>query len=628
MMAASRLSVDLSTPGGSRAPRRLDVLQRAAVRDLAGGDLAPPVVDEVLRTPGEPLEPATRGRMEGQLGFDLSVVRIHRDARASEAADHALLVERAMITAARPEPRVPSPARRTDTPRVLQRCSCGGASAATGECPECRRKRKLGLQAKLRVGEPGDRWEREAERLARRVSGGPAASEASAASVSSAATPTIHRLPSGQGAATAVPPVVAETLRSPGRPLDAPTRSFMEGRLGHDFSTVRIHTDARAAESARAVGARAYTVGNRVVFGGGEHRRGSRDGMRLLAHELVHTVQQSGDGGTTAATAATAPAVLQRQVPSPDPLPLSPRASTTTQKADRAEAICDIAGLCTLHFAHPDLVPDSRVLRVLGRCRPTVVSIASSPCLDPSILDPELFPPLTVDDTTGPAEGPKQKGAPKKPATGGAGLDDLLTLEYDAGPVHFTAKLPSSVRAKLPVEFRSSYTITFEVSASASGAFTFSVTLDGVPHVQFKSTTTANVADKKLKTELTIGSAAKTCHAKSPQATKKALEAAGEKLKTAIANVNKSAAQVEAEKAAEKTDAPVTPEPPEGFERTMRIVDVAKAIMDVKKAIDAAEKGCSRKPRASFGIGTEVPLDPSAPDALPPSFSAGLILRF
>jgi hypothetical protein len=83
-------------------------------------------------------------------------------------------------------------------------------------------------------------------------------------------------------------------LRSPGQPLDAATRVFMEPRFGHNFSRVRVHTDARAAESARAVGAAAYTVGYDIVFGEGQFEPGTRNGRQLLAHELTHVVQQRG----------------------------------------------------------------------------------------------------------------------------------------------------------------------------------------------------------------------------------------------------------------------------------------------------------------------------------------------
>jgi hypothetical protein len=69
----------------------------------------------------------------------------------------------------------------------------------------------------------------------------------------------------------------------------------METRFGHDFGRVRVHADARAAESARAVGALAYTVGPQVVFAAGQYRPESSAGRRLLAHELAHVVQQGDD---------------------------------------------------------------------------------------------------------------------------------------------------------------------------------------------------------------------------------------------------------------------------------------------------------------------------------------------
>jgi len=84
------------------------------------------------------------------------------------------------------------------------------------------------------------------------------------------------------------PSIIHEVLRSTGQPLGASTRHFMEPRFGHDFSQVRVHTDARAAESASAVGAHAYTVGKNVVFGRGEFAPTTSSGRRLIAHELAH----------------------------------------------------------------------------------------------------------------------------------------------------------------------------------------------------------------------------------------------------------------------------------------------------------------------------------------------------
>ncbi len=91
-----------------------------------------------------------------------------------------------------------------------------------------------------------------------------------------------------------VPPIVREVLRSPGRPLEAETRTRMEPQFGYDFSGVRVHADTRAAESARAVDALAYTVGRDVVFGAGQYVPHTAEGERLVAHELTHVVQQRG----------------------------------------------------------------------------------------------------------------------------------------------------------------------------------------------------------------------------------------------------------------------------------------------------------------------------------------------
>lgn len=147
------------------------------------------------------------------------------------------------------------------------------------------------------VGSPAGALEAEADRAAEAaVRGDPAATRPGAAPRLSRATSA----DAGQGEGEA-PPIVAEVLATPGRPLDGTTRAAMERRFGHDFGQVRVHTDARAAESARAVQARAYTVGSHIVFDSGQYAPRHGAGLRLLAHELAHTVQQGG-----------APAMLQR----------------------------------------------------------------------------------------------------------------------------------------------------------------------------------------------------------------------------------------------------------------------------------------------------------------------------
>ena len=109
---------------------------------------------------------------------------------------------------------------------------------------------------------------------------------------------SLQRKATNGEAASEVPSIVHEVLRSPGRPLDAATRAFMEPRFGHDFSGVRVHTDEKAAESAQAVNSLAYTVGSDIVFGAQQYAPGSASGRRLLAHELTHTVQQSSAAGS------------------------------------------------------------------------------------------------------------------------------------------------------------------------------------------------------------------------------------------------------------------------------------------------------------------------------------------
>jgi Domain of unknown function (DUF4157) len=209
-----------------------------------------------------------------------------------------------LLPALQSSPNRPTPVMRN---RTLQRkCACGGTAGPTGECEECRKKREAGVLRRL---------------------------------ASNGQTSTLDSQP------LVAPPIVHEVLRSPGRPLDAETRAFMEPRFGydlskvrphasgftdargdlkigavddpaehaaeavasriagmspdsgghqshHDFSRVRVHTGAKAAESAQAIGARAYAVGHDVVFNDGQYDPRSNRGHQLLAHELAHVVQQ------------------------------------------------------------------------------------------------------------------------------------------------------------------------------------------------------------------------------------------------------------------------------------------------------------------------------------------------
>ncbi|MBE9571485.1 MAG: DUF4157 domain-containing protein [Proteobacteria bacterium] len=86
-------------------------------------------------------------------------------------------------------------------------------------------------------------------------------------------------------------------LKGGGQPLPESVRAYFEPRFGYDFSGVRVHTDAKAAESAQAVNAMAYTVGSDVVFRSQQYAPRTNGGRKLLAHELTHVVQQAGGEG-------------------------------------------------------------------------------------------------------------------------------------------------------------------------------------------------------------------------------------------------------------------------------------------------------------------------------------------
>jgi len=184
------------------------------------------------------------------------------------------------------------------TPRwtgVLQRkCACGGSPGLTGECAECRKDKLVGangarLQRKRAIGASHDPLEQEADRVADQVLAVPAHLAVSGT------PPRIQRF-TGQatGETGMAPASVDRVLAGSGRPLDPALRQDMGQRFGHDFSRVRIHSGTAAEQSAREVNAHAYTVGHNIVFGAGQFAPETDEGRRLLAHELAHTIQQSG----------------------------------------------------------------------------------------------------------------------------------------------------------------------------------------------------------------------------------------------------------------------------------------------------------------------------------------------
>src|SRR5215813_7160325 len=165
------------------------------------------------------------------------------------------------------------------------------------------------IQTKLAINRPGDEFEQEADRISERVMRMPEPQLqpkcACGGSCSNCKGETPDEQPTGlqlkrvNGSVSGLreaPTLVHDVLRSPGQPLDASTRAFMEPRFGHDFSRVRVHASSAGEESAKQINAHAYTLGSNIVFGSGQYAPGTTDGRRLLAHELTHVVQQTGDG--------------------------------------------------------------------------------------------------------------------------------------------------------------------------------------------------------------------------------------------------------------------------------------------------------------------------------------------
>ena len=177
-----------------------------------------------------------------------------------------------------------------------------------------------GIQAKLKIGQPGDKYEQEADRVAEQVVRMPEwrvqrqEEEKEEHLIRSKPlvdqnTPLVQRqveeeeeekeiLQTKRGEDT-TPEVIQDfksrihTLQGRGQPLPESVRTFFEPRFGYDFGRVRVHTDAQLAETAKTVNARAFTIGQDVVFGTGQYSPQTWEGKRLLAHELTHVIQQA-----------------------------------------------------------------------------------------------------------------------------------------------------------------------------------------------------------------------------------------------------------------------------------------------------------------------------------------------
>ncbi|MFY1636282.1 eCIS core domain-containing protein [Solwaraspora sp. WMMB335] len=160
------------------------------------------------------------------------------------------------------------------------------------------------IQAKLRVGPAGDRFERAADRVAEQALAAPTRQDPEIAQRDSAVVQRVAGAGSAVGASA--DPAVEQAVRQArggGRPVPRGVRDRMERATGADFGPVRVHVDTEADQLNLALGAKAFTVGQDVFVRRSEYRPGSAQGDRLLAHELTHTVQQGAVGGGSGSTA-------------------------------------------------------------------------------------------------------------------------------------------------------------------------------------------------------------------------------------------------------------------------------------------------------------------------------------
>ncbi len=200
------------------------------------------------------------------------------------------------------------------------RCPFGGV------CHTCPPR----IQAKLKIGQPNDKYEQEADRVADEIMRmpDPQVQKKSCSScnengeekliqtksLSGQISPLVQRQPIAEeeeeeliqtkiaGEVTPdITPAISSSIQSfkgGGRPLSQAERSYFEPRFGRDFRGVRLHTSSTGTDAARRLQAKAFTIGNDIVFGRGGYQLTSKEGWQLLAHELAHVVQQNNDTTT------------------------------------------------------------------------------------------------------------------------------------------------------------------------------------------------------------------------------------------------------------------------------------------------------------------------------------------
>lgn len=264
--------------------KNTQTLQRASLsprgRGTKGEGEVPPIVHEVLRSSGRPLDPTSPAFLEPRFDHDFSQVRVHTDTQAVESGLDFNTFQRKLAIS------TPEDAYEREADHIAE-VVVNAFERPTSFLTRFSHRVK-GISA-LSV----QRQEDEASDELENDEGEEEIEDEIENDTERGMVQTMRTGATGVEAPSQAHSYLA-SARGSGQLLDQSTQETMSAFFGHDFSGVRVHPDARAAASARSVNALAYTVGRDIVFGAGQYAPGTAEGRKLLAHELTHVVQQAG----------------------------------------------------------------------------------------------------------------------------------------------------------------------------------------------------------------------------------------------------------------------------------------------------------------------------------------------
>lgn len=429
-----------------------------------------------------------------------------------------------------------------------------------------------------------------------------------------------------------VPLRAAQVLRTPGQALDSATRQAMEQHFGEDLGHIRVHTGPAAVQSAKDLSARAYTVGQHIVFGPEGYSPHIPASRQRLAHEVTHVLQQTRGGGSNLSHAQREGEARRasRSLATGSPLPAISAATPVVSRdpepgteddsdflASMAEATCDIGTLCRLSLRAPEVVGRARLLQIYRTCHPGVNMaslIAGNPCLTPNFGLPARLPRRAAGPRRSPGPTPAPGSTPAPAAGGGFSLPST-TIAFDLGALAVSIDLPASLALRLPVPFRGANRVVFALNASPS-EFSFSVTVNAAPHVRI-SARASMTPQGRGAAGLTVQTTRTVCRATEPAAAQSSLQAAGSRLHAAIQAI--------------QTPPAPTPDASE-FATQERYAEVIAAIANVQSTIERVRAPCREVPVATLELGAQgqltTPDESPTTGSPPPASFIGGSLRF